>query len=552
MYPMQSQHQSSNPAGSDAGPSQRAAAVVIGGGPAGSVAATLLARGGVDVALIERERFPREHVGESLLPASMPVLEDLGVLAQMDAAGFPKKYGATMLWGRDSEPWSWHFSETNRAYPHAYQVWRAEFDKILLDNARAHGVRVREGHAVTAPIMDGERVAGVVVRAPNGLEYRIEADWTLDASGQAAILSRSLGLRQWDDYFQNMAVYSYFDAGERLSAPNSNDIFIESYHDGWAWNIPLSGGASSVGVVVDSEAGRAGIAERGVAGYFARQLRLTTRTSAMLAKARMTTQPRALKDWSYTSSSMAGAGWILVGDAACFVDPLFSSGVHLAMMSGTMAAAYVRAAIEDPSIAKPAAEVYRQLYAKEYSHFRELARLFYASNRTAESYFWEARRILDTPEDEAARQSFIRAVAGQSPRGYERAVLDRGDIPASFSNAMREIEQGRQMRSAGFDTARALDSAPSLDAGVRIERKPIFAEGKFSWGIVMHSQQRPEGLPISNLVAALTTGMDGRRTTRQIVEHLTANLQSEADKVQVAEALIGALKILVTDGAVNI
>ena len=140
----------------------------------------------------------------------------------------------------------------------------------------------------TAPIMDGERVAGVVVRAPNGTEYQIEANWTLDASGQAAILSRSLGLRQWDDYFQNMAVYSYFDAGERLSAPNSNDIFIESYHDGWAWNIPLRGGASSVGVVVDSEAGRAGIAERGVAGYFARQLRLTTRTSAMLAKARMT------------------------------------------------------------------------------------------------------------------------------------------------------------------------------------------------------------------------------------------------------------------------
>ena len=106
--------------------------------------------------LLERERFPRDHVGESLLPASMPVLEELGVLPQMERAGFPKKWGATMLWGRDPEPWSWYFKETNRSYPHAYQVWRPTFDKILLDNARTSGVDVTEGCAVTAaPVEDG-------------------------------------------------------------------------------------------------------------------------------------------------------------------------------------------------------------------------------------------------------------------------------------------------------------------------------------------------------------------------------------------------------------
>ena len=125
--------------------------VVIGGGPGGSTAATLLSRRGHRVVLLERERFPRDHVGESLLPASMPVLEELGVLPQMERAGFPKKWGATMLWGRDPEPWSWYFRETNRAFPHAYQVWRPTFDKILLDNARADSVDVREGCACHRP-----------------------------------------------------------------------------------------------------------------------------------------------------------------------------------------------------------------------------------------------------------------------------------------------------------------------------------------------------------------------------------------------------------------
>ena len=110
---------------------------VIGGGPAGSAAATMLAHQGWRVVLLERERFPRDHVGESLLPASMPVLEELGAMDAVQAAGFLPKHGATMVWGRDPEPWSWHFRETSVQYPHAYQVWRPAFDHILLDNARA-------------------------------------------------------------------------------------------------------------------------------------------------------------------------------------------------------------------------------------------------------------------------------------------------------------------------------------------------------------------------------------------------------------------------------
>ena len=192
-------------------------AVVIGGGPGGSTAATLLARKGWRVALLERESFPRPHVGESLLPASMPVLEDLGVLDQVEAAEFPRKWGATMLWGREPEPWSWYFKETNRTYPHAYQVWRPTFDKILLDNARASGVHVCEGYQVTSVDVGTSQGNSLDYRTNDGSSGTIEAEWVVDASGQSAIVGRALGLRRWDERFRNMAVYGYFEDSERLA-----------------------------------------------------------------------------------------------------------------------------------------------------------------------------------------------------------------------------------------------------------------------------------------------------------------------------------------------
>ena len=536
--------------------------LVIGGGPAGSVAATMLARRGYDVVLLERERFPREHIGESLLPASMPVLEDLGVLPQIEAAGFPKKWGATMIWGREPDAWSWRFSETNRAYPYAYQVSRAEFDKILLDNARAEGVDVREGAAVTeidlAANSDTRHSvayrAGFVGQASGLSVKRLACNWVVDASGQAAVLSRSLGLRRWDDRFRNMAIYAYFQDARRLPIPDENNIFIESYPEGWAWNIPLRRGQSSVGFVIDSGRGADGIAEFGVGEYFRRQLRAAPKTSAMLDGARMTVAPKVVKDWSYTSERTVGDGWILVGDAACFIDPLFSSGVHLAIMAAVMAAAYIHASERDPSMREPAAQVYERLYRTEYTHFRELASLFYASNRTVESYFWEARRILGTPEDtedESGRQSFVRAVAGQAPRGYERAVLERGDLPASFTESVRAVESERNARAAAFDPEAAMDAVPKLAGGARVERRPIFADDQFQWSYVLLTDDRPGGLPVSPLVSALLSGMDGQRSARGIVERLAAGAAPEQRRM-VEGAALAALRLLVVDGAVEV
>ena len=523
-------------------------AVVVGGGPGGSTAATLLARKGFRVALLERARFPRPHVGESLLPASMPVLEELGVVDQVEGAGFPKKWGATMFWGRELEPWSWYFRETNRSYPHAYQVWRPTFDKILLDNARSSGAHVCEGYAVTGVNVDSCRVNLLTYRTDDGSAGTIEANWIVDASGQSAMLSRTLGLRQWDERFRNMAVYGYFKGSERLPSPDESNIFIESFPDGWVWNIPLREDLASVGVVIDSEQGASAIAKHGVDRYFRRQIDSAVRSRQMLSGARLTERPSVVKDWSYSSSATVGDGWILVGDAACFVDPLFSSGVHLAMMSAVMAAAYIDAVRRDPSIRSPAADVYQELYHREYTHFRELAALFYASNRTVESYFWESRRILGASNDERARESFIRAVAGQSARGYERAVLERGDLPDAFRNSIRALESERLERASHFDADTSLDAVPRLTGNISVERRPIFADGEFQWSTVLASSKRPEGIAVSPLVATIISDIDGSRSVDEIIRKIAAIVSQPAYGDGIDRAVLSTLKILAVDG----
>jgi flavin-dependent dehydrogenase len=533
--------------------------VVIGGGPGGSTAATMLARQGIRVLLLERERFPRDHVGESLLPASMPVLEELRVLPAVQQAGFLPKWGATMVWGKDKRPWSWYFKETNQRHPHSYQVWRPQFDQLLLDNSRSHGVDVREGHRVLEVVFEHGRSCGVGFMDDNGNEKTAHADFIVDASGQGGLLGRQLGLRRWDTFFQNLAVYGYFTGGGRLPGTDENNIFIESYPQGWLWNIPLHTGWASIGAVVDSRAGQEGIQACGPKDSLARQIGQTTYTAQMLKSAQLVSGPFIVKDWSYMCEQMVGDGYIMVGDAACFIDPLFSSGVHLALMSGVMAAAYVTSALQDSGLGEAARPVYQELYRKEYRHFRELARLFYSSNRTAESYFWEARRILESDESLTPRHAFIQAVAGQPPRGYERAVLEHGELPPAFAESVRQIEFKRSRRNVQFEAAVAQPLAspenlhnliPCLAADGRLERKPILASGEFQWGYVLNTPGRPEGIECSELVAVLLSRIDGRATIGELMARLQEGC-NEAQRAQVQRSVLNAIQVLYVDGAIS-
>jgi len=530
--------------------------VVIGGGPAGSAAATMLARKGWQVTVLEREQFPRDHVGESLLPASIPVLEELGALPAVESAGFLPKHGATMVWGSGDAPWSWYFKETSQRYPHSYQVWRPQFDQILLENAKSQGVTVLEGHQVTEVIFDGDEAIGVEFTNAQGESGEAQCRFVVDASGQSTLLARHLGSKQWDPFFRNLAVYAYFTGAKPLPEPDQNNIFIESYRSGWLWSIPLHTGRTSVGAVVDSDIGQEGIQQNGAKAFLEAQLAQSGHTKAMLENAKMDSEPAVVMDWSYTAEKLFGPGYILAGDAACFVDPLFSSGVHLALMSGVLAAAYVTTALNDALMADEAGQVYQELYLKEYNQFREMARLFYSSNLSAESYFWEARRITNAGEY-SPRHSFIQAVAGQPPRGYERVVLDRGQAPDEFVESVRAVESERQSRSQwlaalGSDPQRnqILNAIPKLAEDIQVQRKPVLAEGEFVQGYVLNTVSQPEGTPCSPLVAAVIAEIDGQKSVSDIVDGMGAHLD-QAGHAQLEEAVSRTIEILYVDGTVD-
>ena len=548
--------------------------VVIGGGPAGAAAATMLARQGWSVTLLERERFPRDHVGESLLPASIPILEELGVLPAVEAQGFVNQLRATTVWGRHKEPWSWFFGETNRRYPHSYQVWRPTFDHLLLDNSAANGVDVRQGWRATEVLFDAPITAypepvekpgtaiGVHCLSEAGQEQILQARFVVDASGQNGLLGRQLDLRRWDESFRNLAVYAYYDGAERLPQPADTNIFIESYTHGWLWTIPLHTGRASVGAVVDQRVGEAQVGQLGLERFLDEQLAQAPHTAGMLSNARRVSGPFVVKDWSYACERLAGDGYVLAGDAACFIDPLFSSGVHLALMSGVLAAAYATTALRNPEMGPAAAQVYQELYLKEYHHFREMVRLFYSSNRTVDSYFWEARRILEGADETESglspRESFIQAVAGQPPQGYERMVLERGAAPTQFADSVRAVEADRANRQAQIE--RYLESrdgqpppilaaVPRLRPGARVGRKPVAGDGVFEWGYVLVTEGHPEGLPCSNLVARLATMLDGKTSVSHVLTTLAAEVEPSQQQ-QLLSSILSTLQILYVDGTI--
>ena len=395
-----------------------------------------------------------------------------------------------------------------------------------------------------------------------GEEQTIFSRFIVDASGQNGLLGRQLNLRRWDDSFRNLAVYAYYSGAQRLPPPADTNIFIESYTHGWLWTIPLRTGWASVGAVVDQQVGEEQVGRVGLEEFLSKQVAQAPYTAEMLSRARRVSGPFIVKDWSYSCEDIAGDGYVLAGDAACFIDPLFSSGVHLALMSGVLAAAYVTTALREAAVGPAAAQVYQELYMKEYHHFREMVRLFYSSNRTVDSYFWEARRILEEDEGEASglspRASFIQAVAGQPTRGYERMVLERGAAPFRFADSVRAVEEDRAFRRERIDGYLAardgqpptiLSTVPRLHPGVRVERKPVAGDGAFEMGYVLVTAGHPEGLPCSTLVARLTAMIDGKTPVSGLLSALAGEVDLSQQQ-QVLSNVISTLQILYVDGTI--
>ncbi|MFD2420208.1 tryptophan 7-halogenase [Amycolatopsis pigmentata] len=424
--------------------------VVAGGGPGGSTVATLVAMQGHRVLLLEKEFFPRYQIGESLLPSTVHgVCKILGVSEELAAANFPVKRGGTFRWGARPEPWTFSFSVSPRITgpkAFAYQVERAKFDEILLNNAKRKGVVVREGCTVNSVVEDGERVTGLRYTDDDGNQHEVSATFVIDASGnKSRLYSHVGGSRNYSEFFRSLALFGYFEGGKRLPAPYSGNILSVAFDSGWFWYIPLSDTLTSVGAVVRREDADKvqGDREKALDTLIAE----CPLISEYLGHARRVTsgkygELRVRKDYSYHQTTFWRPGMILVGDAACFVDPVFSSGVHLATYSGVLAARSINSVLDGDLDEKTALTEFEARYRREYGVYYEFLVAFYEMNVNEESYFWQAKKVTNNTKD-TELESFVDLIGGLSSGEAALAASSRiAERSAEFAAAIDQMAGG--------------------------------------------------------------------------------------------------------------
>ncbi len=354
--------------------------IVIGGGPAGATTATLVAQQGKSVTLFERERFPRYHIGESLIPETFWVLERLKMIDKLRSSRFVQKHSVQFITDRGALSEPFYFADNK---PHessqTWQVLRSEFDQMMLENAAEQGVQVHEGMRVLDVLFEGSRAVGVRVQDEEGNQREEFASVIVDAAGQSNLLMDRLGLREWDAELKKAAIWTYYKGAERGTGRDEGATLVMQLEEkkGWFWYIPLQDDTVSVGVVADFDYLFNGRGTRDIEQIFLQEVQRCPGLIPKVANAERVAPVKAAKEYSYSSTQVSGDGWVMVGDAFGFLDPLYSSGILLAFKSGALAADAICDALHAGDTSAARLGAWGEDYIKGMQRMRRLVCEFY-------------------------------------------------------------------------------------------------------------------------------------------------------------------------------
>ena len=388
--------------------------LVIGGGPAGSTTATLLAREGFDVTLVEREVFPRYHIGESLLPSCLEILDMTGAREKIEAHGFQRKGGGYFSWGSDS----WVLDFAPLRYPYSFQVVRSEFDQLMLEHAKSQGVKVFEGTEIRSLSFDGDRPRTATWSRLDGgnASGEISFDYLVDASGRAGVMAmRYLKNRHYHNAFQNVAIWGYWEGTGRMSFAPEGAIANGSVPDGWLWAIPLHNGTMSVGLVLHKTTFKEKRQHLdSLEQIYFEAIDSCPLIADLVKPGKLVTNLRTEQDYSYIADKVTGPGYCLVGDAACFIDPLLSTGIHLATHSAMLGAASIASTLRGEVTEQQAMAFFEQSYRQTYLRLMAIVSGMYQQYDGKETYFWQAQQLThnDYNDSNAMMEAWLYVVSG--------------------------------------------------------------------------------------------------------------------------------------------